>query len=91
MVPAMIYFLGMSQHRSQGTSLFVIIPTAIVGAWVYSLNGNVPLNSVLWIVIGSMTGAFAGSFFANRISEKALKITYGIFMLAIGAKFLLGI
>lgn len=86
MVPAMVYFLNMTQHKAQGTSLFVIIPTAFFGAFLYSLYGHLNLEIVIWVSIGGMAGGYLGSFFAGKFSEKTLKITFAVFLLLVGIR-----
>lgn len=88
MVPAMVYFLSMDQHTAQGTSLLAIIPTALIGAGIYSMNGNVNLNYVFWVASGGLAGAYLGSYFACRFSEKTLKLVYAFFIIAVGIKMI---
>ncbi len=85
-MPAMVYFLSMDQHRAQGTSLAVIIPTALAGTFVYGLTGHVDLNVALWVALGGTAGAYLGSFSAGKLSEKSLKTIYAFFLLVIGIK-----
>lgn len=89
MVPAMVYFLSMTQHKAQGTSLAVIIPTAAVGALYYGRAGYINLHYVIWLSIGSFAGAYLGSFWAGKLSERSLKIIYAVFMIAVGIKMFL--
>ncbi|MCX5748999.1 MAG: sulfite exporter TauE/SafE family protein [Candidatus Saganbacteria bacterium] len=89
MVPAMVILLKMNQHETQGTSLFAIIPTAAVGAATYAVSGYLNVGVALWVAIGSFAGAYFGSSFANKISEKNLKIIYVLFLMVVGIKFLI--
>lgn len=88
MVPAMIFIFRMGQHEAQGTSLFAIIPTAAVGAATYAVSGYLDVSVALWVAAGSFAGAYAGSSFANSLTEKNLKIVYVIFLITIGINFL---
>ena len=88
MVPAMLFVFKMGQHEAQGTSLFAIIPTAAVGAATYALSGYLDISVALWVAVGSFAGAYFGSSFANKMSEKNLKIVYVIFLIVIGMNFL---
>lgn len=90
MVPAMVYFLSMDQHTSQGTSLLAIIPTALIGSVIYAHNGNMNLDYVFWIALGGLIGAHAGSFFALKFSEKTLKTIYAVFLIFVGMKMIVG-
>jgi uncharacterized membrane protein YfcA len=86
LVPAMVYLLGMSQHKAQGTSLAVIIPTALAGTFIYGFSGHIDLNITVWVALGGTFGAYIGSFAAGRLSEKNLKTIYAVFLLFIGIK-----
>lgn len=86
LVPAMVLLLGMSQHRAQGTSLAVIIPTAIAGTVVYGSSGHIDMNIAVWVALGGAAGAYMGSFAAGRLSETALKTVYASFLLLVGIR-----
>jgi len=88
LVPALVYFFDMSQHKSQGTSLFIIIPTAFIGAYMYSLQGHMDLNIAVWVAIGGFAGGYFGSFFAGRLSERSLKLMYMALLMVVGVKML---
>ena len=76
----------MSQHKSQGTSLFAIIPKAIFGAFVYSRFGHLNIEVAIWISIGGILGGYLGSLFAGKVSEKNLKILYAAFLMIVGIR-----
>ena len=41
-VPALVFFLGFTQHQAQGTSLFVLaMPVVALGVYNYWKTGNV--------------------------------------------------
>lgn len=88
MVPGMAYFLRIQQRRAVGTSLAVILPTAIVGALGYhaeaTARGLPGLNIwvVLWLAVGGVFGARWGATLANRLNAKQLRGTFGIFVMA---------
>ncbi len=86
MVPAMVFVFGMNQHDAQGTSLFAIIPTAVAGSIIYSMQQNINVHAALWLAIGGMLGGYAGSMLAGKISQKQLKIVYATFILFVGVK-----
>ncbi|MFA5104535.1 MAG: sulfite exporter TauE/SafE family protein [Candidatus Margulisiibacteriota bacterium] len=86
LVPALVYLLGMSQHKAQGTSLAVIIPTALAGTFYYGFSGHIDPNVAVWVALGGTAGAYMGSFAAGRISEKNLKTIYAVFLLLVGIK-----
>jgi len=84
MVPALTLVLGYSQHLAQGTSLAVIIPVSITGAYAHAKRGN-----VVWPLVGPMSfGAVLGAaIVANtvfKIQGGVLQGLFGVFMFAVG-------
>jgi uncharacterized membrane protein YfcA len=79
------------QHRAIGTSLAVILPTAIAGAARYhqeALSRHEPglqLWVVIWLAAGGVIGARMGAVLANRLNAKQLRRTFGVFVIATGA------
>lgn len=92
MVPAMVLFLGMNQKFATGTSIGAqILPIGILGAIVYYQEGNLNIKYALLIAIGLVVGFYFGALFANQpfITSEMMKKLYGIFLLAIGLRYLL--
>ena len=54
MIPLMTAFLGLTQHKAHGTSLAVIVFTAIAGALTYGFTGHTDLLIALELIAGSM-------------------------------------
>jgi uncharacterized membrane protein YfcA len=72
-----------------GTSLLVILPTAISGAWRHHRE-----KSVLWraaLVMGSvgMVFAFGGATLATHLSGTALKLAFGIIIILVAIRTLI--
>ena len=40
-VPGLVFFLSLSQHQAEATSLLAIVPVAIIGAYQHDRYGNV--------------------------------------------------
>ena len=51
--------LWLDQHKAHGTSLVVIIPTAVVSTAVYAQRGDIDWALVATIASGSVVGAIA--------------------------------
>lgn len=93
MVPAMVLLVGLDQKFATGTSLAAqILPIGILGAIVYHRNGNLNIKYAVLIAIGLVVGNLIGALFANQpfISSETMKKLYGIFLLLIGFRYLLG-
>lgn len=89
MVPAMVFFLGMSQHSAQGTSLAVlVIPVAAVAAFNYYKEGQLDWRYALVIALSFVIGGYFGSKISLGISELMLKRIFGILMLVMAIKLI---
>jgi uncharacterized membrane protein YfcA len=91
MVPAMVLLLGMGQKLSTGTSIIAqIFPIGILAAVVYYRAGNVNIRQGVLLAAGLIVGNLLGALFANQsfISDDLMKKLYGVFLLAIGARYL---
>jgi uncharacterized membrane protein YfcA len=90
-VPALVYFLGMTQHMAQGTTLAMLtIPVGILGAYNYYQSGNVNLKALVLIACTFVVGSFLGSKFSLSIDQKTLKKIFGYVLLAVSFKMILG-
>lgn len=90
MVPLMVFRLRIRQHRAVGTSLAVILPTALFAAWRYqemALARHEPALNVwviLWLAVGGVFGAQIGATIANLMNAKQLRGAFGWFVIAVG-------
>jgi hypothetical protein len=90
-VPALIYFFHMSQHKAQGTSLGALLaPIGILAFWEYRKAGNVDLTAALLIALGFAVGGYFGGIWAQHLSEAVLRRALGVLLLIVGARLLLG-
>jgi len=81
LVPAMVYLLGMDQHLSQGTSLFILLPPIGLGALrEYWRQGQVDLRAGILCALGMLFGAYGGSLVALPISSRHLQGLFGCFL-----------
>ena len=88
-VPALIYFLSMSQHEAQGTSLGVIImPVGIFAVWNYYQKGFVNFKYAAIIAVGFLVGGYLGSKISLSISQEVLKKVFATLMIVIAVKIL---
>lgn len=89
LVPGMTDVLGMSQHRATGTSLFVIIPTALVSAVIYALSGHLDWILVVLFSVSAVIGATLGARLTARISARSLRRMFGLFLLFVAVRLLI--
>ena len=89
LVPLMVTYLGITQHIAHGTSLAVIVPTAIAGSIVYGFNGNVSIMTAFNLAVGSILGASLGAKWMKSIPAKHLTQLFGVFMILVGIRMVL--
>lgn len=91
MVPAMVYFLGLSQHTAQGTSLAVLsIPVGILGVINYYQKGHVQLPYAAVIAVCFVVGSYFGSKYALKLDASMVRRVFGVLMLIVSLRFILG-
>ena len=86
-VPALIFFVGLSQHQASGTSLALLMtPVGILAVYNYYKSGNVNINYALLIAAGFVLGAYLGSKLALRVSADNVRKIFAVFMFLVAAK-----
>jgi uncharacterized membrane protein YfcA len=89
MIPALVFFLGLSQQTAQGTSLAVMLPPiGIIAAYNYYQAGQVNIKYALILAAGFIIGSYFGSKIALNITPTVLKKIFGILLLIVAAKML---
>ncbi|MDY6967125.1 MAG: sulfite exporter TauE/SafE family protein [Spirochaetota bacterium] len=91
MIPALIMILNFNQHLSQGTTLAAMIPPiGILAAYEYYKNDFVNIPVALIIALGFVIGGFIGAKIAITIDAKLLGRIFGIVLLIISIKMIIG-
>lgn len=86
-VPALIFFVGLSQHEASGTSLALLMtPVGILAVMNYYKSGNVNINYALLIAAGFVLGAFLGSKLSLRLSPDIVRKVFALFMFVVAIK-----
>jgi uncharacterized membrane protein YfcA len=88
MVPALTLLMGLSQHVAQGTSLLVIIPTAISGSITHFRMGNIRVQTAGWLSVGGVLGAVAGALLALASPDQLLRLLFGAYLAFTGVRML---
>lgn len=90
-VPALIFLLGMTQHQAQGTTLALLVPPiGLLAAYVYFRAGNVNLKVAGFICAGFFLGGYIGAKIASTIPDILLRRIFGILLLIISVKLIMG-
>jgi hypothetical protein len=89
MIPALIFFLGMSQYSAQGTSLAVMLPPiGILAAYNYWKAGEANLKYAMIIAAAFIIGGYIGSKFALNIPVITLRRIFAIALILIAVNML---
>ena len=75
-VPALVYFLGFSQHTAQGTSLgLLVLPVALLGMINY-----VDFKVVGLLALGFVAGSYFGSKWSLSLPQETVKKVFAILL-----------
>lgn len=88
MVPAMVYFLNTNIKVAVGTSLIVIIPTAITGSFKHFQLGNIDWRVAAALVPLAMAGGYLGAALTQVLPAPTLKKMFGGLMILAGLRLL---
>jgi uncharacterized membrane protein YfcA len=89
-IPALVFFLGLSQHQAQGTSLaFMIPPVTLLAVISYSKQGYVNWKYAFILAFMFFIGAYIGSIISVNIPEKILKKLFGALLLFVAMRMII--
>jgi len=79
MVPALVLWLGLSQHRAHATSVTAIVATASAALVQFAVDREVEWDAAGFLLIGALVGAYFGARFMARLP--AVWLARGFFVL----------
>ncbi|MCX6254974.1 MAG: sulfite exporter TauE/SafE family protein [Bacteroidia bacterium] len=89
MIPALVFFMGLSQQAAQGTSLAVMLPPiGIIAAYNYYKAGQVNIKFAIILAVCFLVGSYFGSKLALTLPQPLLKKIFGVLLLLVAAKML---
>jgi uncharacterized protein len=89
MVPAMIVLFGIPAVVAKGTSLAVIVPTAVMGTWRNRTKHNTDLRTAGVVGVAGIVSAFAASQVSVGLSETTSNILFALLLAAVAVRMLL--
>ena len=88
-VPALVLFLGFTQHQATGTSLgILLLPAGIFAVINYYKQGYIDLKVVFILFLGFIVGGYLGSKISLTLSEDTVKKIFAILLVIIAGKLL---
>ncbi len=86
-VPALVFFYGLSQHAAVGTSLgALLLPVGALSAWVYWKNGNLNIGYAALIAAGLFLGAYVGARLVQPVSDLTLRRMFAGFLILVSIR-----
>lgn len=89
-VPALVLLISMGVARAKGTSLAVIVPTAIVGTWRNLRARNVDLALAAVVGVTGMPSTYLGTRLSVEMSPRLSKTMFACLLVAIVVTSLVG-
>jgi hypothetical protein len=84
-VPLLVLRLKMLQLKAQGTSLIIVLFSAVAGTVIYSLNSSIDWNAALYLAAGSTVSIPLGIHYSHKLPEQMLKSCFGWLLLFLAA------
>ena len=86
-IPALVWLVGMSQHKAQGTSLGALLaPVGIFAFWEYYRKGNADIRVAALLALGFLVGGYFGAVGAQHLSELWLRRIFAATLIAVGGR-----
>lgn len=85
-VPAFVSLFGFSQLEAQGTSLAVIVPTAIIATIGHARAKRVDWKVSAVVAPAGIVGALIGSQVAYRLDEQVLQRLFAVLLVVLALR-----
>ena len=89
-VPALMYFMGLSQMAAQGTSLALMLPPigalAVMNYWK---AGEVDIGAASVMVVAFVAGGYFGRRIALAMDPLKVRLAFGIVMLLVALRMII--
>ena len=79
-VPAFVHIFKLKEEEARATTIFVILPMVIASGLFYYNNNYVDWKIGIKCAIGGIIGGMIGAKLLKKISNKALKIMFILFL-----------
>jgi uncharacterized membrane protein YfcA len=92
LVPLQVLWTGMPQRNANANSLVAIIPIAVAALPIYFFRKGSPqvdVHAALFLILGSVVGAYVGARLLSRIPDRELKIAVSVVLGVVGVKELI--
>ena len=87
-VPLLVLWLGFDQRLATGTSLAAIVIIAAIATVTHGAYGNVHVDEGVLIGVPAVAGVLIGTELQQRISTKALSLTFAALLVVVAVDLL---
>lgn len=88
LIPIVVTFFGFSQQLAAGTSLAVMAPIALLGAWRQSRTGATDWSTGLRFGIASVPGGVVGAAVAVSVSGTVVRTAFALVLVLVALRML---
>ena len=89
MVPAMMMLLSLPSAFAKGTSVAVIIPTALMGTWRNRTKKNVDMKAAAICGFGGIPAAVVGGWVSAQMSDTVSNVLFASLLIVVASRLLL--
>lgn len=86
MVPALIIAAGMNSVVARGTSLLVIVGSALSGTWANLRKGNIEISYALLSGLAGIPSTFVGVYLSHQVPQRIALILFAFILIAIATQ-----
>lgn len=77
---------GFDQKQAQANAIAIIFPITVISLIIYFINGHVNFYENIYLIPCAVIGALIGTKILSKISNKAARISFGLFMIWAGIR-----
>ncbi|KPV61590.1 MAG: hypothetical protein AOA65_2407 [Candidatus Bathyarchaeota archaeon BA1] len=88
-VPALVLLFFIPSHKAVGTSLTMIIFTALSSTLAYSRQRRIDYSLGLILTMGTVPGAIMGAYVTRFVTARGLSFLFGLFLVAVALRMML--
>ncbi len=88
-MPLQVLWAGVPQRFANANSLVAVIPIALAALPIYYFRKGSPqvdVHAALFLILGSVVGAYIGARLLSRIPDRELKIGVAVLLGVVGVK-----
>lgn len=88
-IPALIFILGLDQHKAHATAISIIFPLSLISTFLYFRYGVLNLKIALIVALGGIIGSYIGAKNLTKVPSHILRKIFGIFMIVAAIRMII--